>query len=223
MKVTMDVDDFGFLLPGYEDLMRLKRSLPNLKVTLLTIPMDSKFFSSENAKHFKWDSYKRWAQMVNELDWIEIGFHGFAHIHHECDTSYDKSITILKSTENLFKRVGLEYIKLVKAPYWQMSYDFMMACRDMGYIVSIDKDHIRPIPTGLKTYVFNWSFEQPIPMEGNIRGHGHFVGNNQNNICDTLQNILTQIPRETQFQFVSEYLREHGDDSERINKMYSKE
>ena len=223
LPCTMDVDDFGFLLPGYEDLLRLKKSLPNLKVTLFTIPMSSNFFNSHNAKHFKWESYKKWAKIVNSQDWIEVAFHGFAHVHNECDTSYDKSVTILEATEKLFERVGLKYIKLIKAPYWQMSYDFMVACRDRGYTVAIDKDHMRPIPEGLKTYIFNWSFEEQLPAETPvIKGHGHFTGYNKNNISDTLHNILVELPKDTKFKFVSEYLAENSD-SEKIDKIYRKE
>ncbi len=223
LKVVMDVDDFGFLLPGYDDLIRLKESLPNLKITCFTIPMDKNFFNSQNSKHFKWESYKKWADIVNKMDWIEIALHGFAHVHHECDTTYEQSVTLLKAVEKTWERVGLEYVKLIKAPYWQMSYDFMIACRDMGYTVAIDRNHMRPVPKDLKTYIFNWSFEEALPLEVNpIKGHGHFVGNNKNNISDTLSNILVQLPKETQFMFVSDYLKKYGSDTEKIQKLYEK-
>lgn len=223
VKMTFDVDDFGFLLPGYDDLLRVKRSLPNLKATMFSIPLDSKFFNETNSKHFKWKSYERWAQMVNELDWLEIAFHGFAHVHNECDVTYEKSITLLKAIENVYDRVGLEYVKIIKAPYWQMSYDFMAACRDRGYVVAIDRDRIRPVPKGLETYMFNWSFQEPLPLKPLIKGHGHFTGRNSNNIKDTLHNILSQIPKETQFMFVSEYLKKYGNDTKEIERYYSKE
>lgn len=224
LQVVMDVDDFGFLLPGYDDLMRLKEALPNLKITCFTIPLDKAFFGSQNAKHFKWESYKKWAKIVNNLDWVEIALHGFAHVHGECDINYEKAIILLKAVENTFKRIGLEYVKLIKAPYWQMSYDFMVACKDMGYVVAIDRNHLRPVPEGLRTYIYNWSFEEALPTNVDpIKGHGHFVGNNKNNISDTLHSILSQLPEQTRFMFVSEYLKDHGSDTEKITKFYSRE
>lgn len=223
LKVVMDVDDLGFLLPGFDDLLRLKKSLPNLKVTCFTIPLDKNFFNSENSKHFKWESYKKWADIINSKDWIEVAVHGFAHVHEECDISYDKAITLLEAVENTWGRIGLKYAKIIKAPYWQMSYDFMAACRDKGYVVAIDKNHIRQVPEGLETYIFNWSFEQPLPIEAKIiKGHGHFVGKNTNNIKDTLHNILVQIPKETEFMTIGEYLNSNGSDTKIIKRYYTK-
>lgn len=224
LQLVMDVDDLGFLLSGYDDLMRLKKSLPNLKITAFTIPLSSSFMNSENAKHFKWEGYRKWAKIINELDWVEVAAHGFAHVHNECDIDYNKAIVLLKAVENLFKRVDLEHIKLFKAPYWQMSYDFLVACRDRDWTVAIDKNHMRPVPEGLKTYLYNWSFEEPLPLDKPIiKGHGHFYGNNQNNIADSMDNILSQIPSEAQFKFVSEYLKENGDDTKIIDRIYTKE
>ena len=221
LRVTMDVDDFGFLLPGYDDLLRLKKSLPNLKVTCFTIPLDAAFFVSKNAKHFKLDSYKRWANIINKTDWIEIAMHGFSHVPSECDIGHDKSNTLLDAVENIFDKVELEYVKLIKAPYWQMSYDFLNVCRDRGYTVAIDRNHMRPVPKGLRSYLYNWSFEEPIPFLEPIKGHGHFTGQNKNNIKDTLGSILRQLPATTKFDFVSDYLHKN-DDSVKIMENYKK-
>ena len=209
--VTMDVDDFGFLLPGFDDLKRLKESLPGLKVTCFTIPMDNAFFHSGNAKHFKWASYEKWARIVNESGWIEIATHGFAHVPNECSLDYDKAMTLITATEKLFERVGLRYTKLFKAPYWQYSYDFLVALRDKGYTIAIDRNHLRPVPPESKAYVYNWSFEEPIPFAPTIRGHGHFTGRNLNNISTSLHNICKQLPATARFGFVSEYLKDHDD------------
>lgn len=209
IPVVMDVDDFGFLLPGYDDLLRLKKSLPNFRITCFTIPIAKDFYHSANAKQFTVEKYKRWAEFVNEQDWIEIAIHGFSHIHNEMETSYDKAMLTLEATENFFREVGLKYSKIFKAPYWQYSYDSLMALRDRGYIVAIDRNHPRIVPPGLKTYEYDWSFEEPLPDTNPIKGHGHFTGRNANNISETLANILHYLPRETHFLTISEYIEQY--------------
>ena len=221
IPVMMDVDDFGFLLPGFDDLLHLKESLPDLKVTCFTIPMDSAFFHSKNAKHFKWKSYEKWARIVNESGWIEIAFHGFAHVPNECAIDYDHAMTLLQASENVFDRVGLKYTKVFKAPYWQYSYDFLVAARDRGYTIAIDRNHPRPVPEGLKTYIYNWSFEEALPFADSIKGHGHFVGRNLNNISTSLNNICKQLPASAKFEFVSNYLTDH-DDTDIIRRQFAK-
>lgn len=211
IQVVMDVDDFGFLLPGYDDLLRLKKSLPGLKITCFTIPLDNAFFDSKNAQLFTWEKYKRWAEIVNQHDWIEVAVHGFSHVYHEGDVNYEKANLSLGAVENLFDRVGLEYVKIYKAPFWQYSYDMFVALKERGWIIAIDRNYPRLLPEGSHAFVYNWSFEEPLPMANPIKGHGHFVGRNKNNISDTLGNILDLLPRETQFKFISEYAKENND------------
>lgn len=214
VKVVMDVDDFGFLLPGYDDLLRLKKSLPNLKITCFTIPLPKEFYNQANAKSFSHEKYKMWAEIVNQQDWIEIAMHGFSHTHYECDCGTDDANMIIDAVEKWFDRVGLNYEKIFKAPYWQYSYDFLTALKERGYVIAIDRNHPRPVPEGSHTYIYNWSFEEPLPPSKIIKGHGHFTGRNTNNISDTLRSILGQLPKETQFQFISEYAKDNNDNVE---------
>lgn len=207
VPVVMDVDDFGYLMPGYDDLLRLKQSFPGFKITAFTIPLSSVFYNAENAKHMQISKYREWAKIVNQQDWIEVAIHGFSHVHWEMETSYDKTIQLLTAVENFFGEIGLEYSKIFKAPYWQYSYDSLVALRDKGYVVAIDRNHERPTPDGLKTYIYNWSFEEPLPNVDVIKGHGHFTGQNTNNIGETLPNILHYLPRDTHFQTIGEHLK----------------
>jgi hypothetical protein len=224
IEVVMDVDDFGFLLPGYDDLLRLKKSLPGLRITCFTIPLPKEFYHNENSKQFSVSKYRKWAKLVNEQDWIEIAFHGFSHVHHELEATYEKTTQLIKATENLWNEIGLKYSKIYKAPYWQYSYDALVALRDMGYTIAIDRNHPRPVPDGAKTFVYNWSFEEPLPAAQPIagatpqrfeplKGHGHFVGNNSNNISTTLANVLHQIPGDATFLTIGEYLEKYGNET----------
>jgi peptidoglycan/xylan/chitin deacetylase (PgdA/CDA1 family) len=206
IPVVMDVDDFGFLMPGYDDLLRLKAAFPGFKITCFTIPLPKEFYHSRNSAHFSMDKYRKWAEIVNRHDWIEVAIHGFSHVHHELEVPYAKAIDTITAAEKLFDRVGLRYAKIYKAPYWQYSYDAIAALRDKGYVVAIDRDHARPVPDGTKTYLHNWSFEEPIPEVPVIKGHGHFTGQNRNNISATLDSICRQIPRDATFMTIGEHL-----------------
>lgn len=210
VPVVMDVDDFGLLMPGYDDLLRLKKSFPKFKITGFTIPLPKEFYQEQNAKQFTVEKYKKWAAIVNEQDWIEVAIHGFSHVHNEMEVSYEKATDLLKATENLFAQVGLKYSKIFKAPYWQYSYDALVALRDRGYVVGIDRNHQRPVPDGLQTYIYNWSFEEPLPEGDIIKGHGHFTGANKNNIGDTLANILHHLPADAHFMTIGEYQEKYG-------------
>lgn len=207
IPVVMDVDDFGFLLPGYDDLLALKKSFTDFKITAFTIPLPKEFYEEENAKQFSIEKYKKWAAIVNEQKWIEVAIHGFSHTHNEMEASYQKTLDTLKATENLFAQIGLEYSKIFKAPYWQYSWDSLVALRDAGYTVAIDRNHQRPVPDGLPIYIYNWSFEETLPEGNEIKGHGHFTGRNANNIGDTLGNILHHLPAETPFLTIGDYLK----------------
>lgn len=210
VPIVMDVDDFGFLMPGYDDLLALKKSFPDFKITCFTIPLPKEFYQEQNAKQFSIEKYKKWAQIVNGMDWIEVAVHGFSHVHNEMEVSYEKATDTLKAMENLFAQMGLEYSKIFKAPYWQYSWDALMALRDRGYTVAIDRNHVRPVPDGLKTYIYNWSFEEQLPDADIIKGHGHFTGNNTNNIGDTLANILHHIPGDAHFLTIGEYMEKEA-------------
>lgn len=210
IPVVMDVDDFGFLLPGYDDLLRLKKSLPDFKITCFTIPLPKEFFNSVNSKQFTQEKYRKWAAIVNEQEWIEVAIHGFAHTHNEMEIGYSKAVELIQATENFFNEIGLKFVKIFKAPYWQYSYDALVALRDRGYVVAIDRNHQRPIPPGLKTYVYNWSYEEALPIVPVLKGHGHFTGRNSNNIQDTMANIVHHLPYETHFISATEYLEKYG-------------
>lgn len=221
IPVAMDVDDFGFLLPGHDDLLRLKKSFPNFKITAFTIPLPKEFYSAANAKHMQISKYREWAKIVNELDWLEVAVHGFSHVHNELEVSYDKAIELITAVENFFDQIGLKYAKIFKAPYWQYSYDALVALRDKGYIIAIDRNHPREVPDGAKRYIYNWSFEEPLPemrqipdknLFQPIKGHGHFTGQNTNNIADALQNILRSLPSDAHFMTIGEYHEKYGND-----------
>ena len=211
VPVVIDIDDYGFLTPGHEDLLLLRKSFPKLKVTAFTVPLPKEFYATGNAKHFSWEKYRKWARVVNSLGWLEVAVHGFSHVRNECYTSYPKAVTTITAAEKLLARVGLRYVRVWRAPYWQMSYDFAHALRDRGWTVALNRDAPRPVPEGTRTYTWNWSLDEALPQRGAVLGHGHFRGDNRNNIIDTFGNILKRLPTSASFATVGEYLEKYGE------------
>jgi len=205
-KFYMDVHDFGFLMPGMDEIIRMQRLIPDFKMTAFTIPFPKEFFQPGNQKHFKVEKYKKWAEVINSYEWLEIGLHGFAHTHFEMTKPYDTIMTMLTASENMFERIGLNYKKICCAPYWQYSYDAFVALRDKGYIVAINSNHPRNVPEGTKTFQNNWSFEEMLPDTDIIVGHGHcgYSPNVKNNLDACYQNIITNVPADASFGFISE-------------------
>lgn len=207
-KFFLSCHDFGFLLPGLDEVLRIKQHYPDFKITCFTIPISKLFFTKENYRSFKKEQYKKWAEIVNSYDWLEIGIHGFSHTYYEMDCSYNGAKVLLKATENLWKEIGLKFKKLFVAPYWQYSYDALNALRDEGYVVGLDRNFPRAIPDGLKTYIYNWSYEEPLPQETIIKGHGHIFSSEgvKNALPDCYNNITKLIPENAKFGFVSELM-----------------
>lgn len=203
---AFSTDDFGFLLPGLEMLIRLKEALPNFKCTAFTIPMPKEFFHPQNQRHLKVAKMKKWAEMVNSYsDWLEVGIHGFAHTQFEMDKNYGQVEIILKASENLFDQIGLKYKKIFKAPYWQYSYDALQCLKDNDYVVALDRNRKLTTPEGLKTYTYNWSIEEPVPVFDIIKGHSHTLPRGvKNGLEQCYKNLIQNIPIDAEFKFVSE-------------------
>lgn len=203
----ISIDDFGFLLPGLDDILRLKQHYEGFKITCFTIPFPRQFFMKENANYFSISKYRKWAEIINSYsDWMEIAIHGFAHTHMEMDGMYYQAGILIDAVENLWKEVGLKYVKMFKAPYWQYSYDSLNFLRDDGYITAMDRNKKIFIPEGLKTYTYNWSVEEKQLPDGKyIKGHSHTLPRGvKNALGDCYENITKLIPPDAKWLFASE-------------------
>ena len=201
----LSVDDFGFLLPGLDILLRLKKTYPKFKITAFTIPLPKQFLIPENRQYFSEEKYKKWAKIINSYDWLEVAIHGLFHTKREMDVDYKQAIDIIKAAENTFNKIGLKFVKVFKAPYWQYSWHTLKALRDMGYVVALDRNHPLKVPDYCDTYYYNWSYEEKLPDEEIIKGHGHLFGNRvANNMETVFGNILHNIPKDANFKTIYE-------------------
>lgn len=207
----MEVHDFGFLLPGMDIILRLKSVFTDFKITCFTIPLPNEFYMSENTKHFSLDKYKRWAEIVNNYEWMEIGLHGFSHTKNETTHGYNNTVEMIKASENLLNKVGLEYKKLYVAPFWQYGYDALQALKDLDYTVGFNRDNPIPYPNGIKNFFYNWSVEEAVlPSNKKVIGHGHTTSRGVENGYDKCyNNIINLIPKDAKFGFLSELCKQN--------------
>jgi len=205
-----DFDDFSSTRPGMEYLKKMKEHYPNFKCTLFTVPFSSMYVTNG----VDVDKLYEWAEIVKEeSDWLEIAVHGFVHTKGECLLPKDKARTLIKASENLFKKIKLPFVKIFKAPYWQMSKEFEEVLLEEGYVKAIDRNNPL-VYTPIKTYTWTWSMEEPIPTYHTVKAHGH-VWETPNGINNVLPNLL-KIPTDVDFKFISEYLEENGVIVERV-------
>lgn len=205
MKIVCDWDDLQ-VNTGLTSLLRIKEHYPNFRCTAFTIPMNQGVIS----RTMSLDRLREWAKIAAKYDWIEFALHGFMHIQKECVLPREKAEILLSASEKCMSELGLPYVKVFKAPFWQASTEMYECLRDRGYTVAVDRNQQKPVVPGLKTYVFNWSFDEVVlPQEEWIKGHGHFEGTN-NDILLTMGNFLKNVPPDAEFHTVTEYLKATG-------------
>lgn len=225
-KIVLELDDYCVSNLPFDQLTSLKEHYPNLKVTLFTIPYDMNLQT-----RFTVDKLEEWAELTKKFDWIEIAVHGFNHEQEEFILPYDKATKRLKAAEKILSeftttevrkniwfgpdwmkkkkrkiKLDIPYVKVFRAPRWQMSKEAYEAVRDMGYTVCTDRNQPKPDIPGMRQYRFNWSIEEPFPQDLEVvKGHGHIAANMDNDLHVCYQNLLT-MPADAEFMFVSEYL-----------------
>ena len=116
-NLVVDFDDFSEKNHKLDLLKKLKQEIPNLKVTLFTVPADSS---------------KEFCQKIAQWDWVELALHGEKHNHLECSIwTKEKTLEVLNKYEqwNCFQ-------KIFKPPYWAGSKGLYEALAEKGYIVA---------------------------------------------------------------------------------------
>ena len=149
----------------------------------------------------------RWGELMREeLDWVEIALHGFAHLRGEWTIHDKKKIEIqIRATENIFNKIGIPFQRIFKAPFWEWSKETEEVLKDRGYVLAIDRNSPKT-HTDIPTYVWSWSIDTPLPEYHTIKGHGHMHGtSNGVNVC---YNKLLKLPQDANYKFISEYLED---------------
>ena len=126
--------------------------------------------------------------------WIELGVHGFYHTsNYECEkiTRSDFNHLMLKF-DNMIENY---FVKLFKAPGWQISDDAFEWLDDHGWMVADQAYNDNRRPEELPVYIVN---------DNSIHTHTwNCVGNG---VYELFDELLNKVNNETEFRFVSEVI-----------------
>lgn len=174
MKV--DFDDFGYDHDCRDKLEKLKEINPNFKVTLFTVP------GKTTLDMLAWSS--------NHKSWVELAVHGWMHeSNYECEKWSESECEAIL---NIGQHYG--FVKVFKAPGWQISEGCYQACLKWDFIVADQPYNKERRPEGLKVYEVG---------EGSYHGHT-WDCNCGNGIYEDWDNIVRQINGKKDFKFISE-------------------
>jgi len=179
----VDVDDFcDATVAELQMLTELKDQLPELKVTLFTIPQRTSDATIKKAKGLG--------------DWLQLAPHGWRHTKGEClswtDDEAREKITLARDR-------GID-APLFRAPAWLLDADVYTACKDLNYAVASHKTFRIP-NTGVREYVYNMRW----PGMKKFRSiHGHVTPVMGNYIRDMMTKGMFDLPAESTFVFPQE-------------------
>lgn len=199
--VVFDVDDFvgnrnDRTYMGFVPLLGdLKDAIPELKVTLFTIPYLS------NIEIVLRD----WA----DKDWVELAVHGFSHIQGEFVGS---SEALIRYVLDEFGQTGV-FQRGFKAPYWEATPQLYSALLHAGYWVADHPMNIKEIPPEVDAYVLGDEHDigQGHPTLDLLQVHCHTHNTCGNGVEERFEDLLALKGKE--FKFVSEIVRPWKDDS----------
>lgn len=203
-NLVLEYDDFHWLNPEncIETIRRFKKLVPNIKLTMFTVPYLRSKALFEN---------KEWCYEVRELvssGTLEIARHGYLHspLEYEyCD--YDYAIKSLILGDQILNHSGIQFVKVFRGPYWGLNSYTVSALNDLGYTHlynHIDHSEIGHNFNG-KVVFYNWNLGKAPPDFNLSIGHGHTHNVCGNGIEETFDNVIDFInTNEPNFLFSSE-------------------
>ena len=195
--ISLEADDFNPLNHRFDVLEKLRSRYPNFKITMFTIPWDIRYETDKGGLPIKHERFKAWTNVVRhavEDGWLEIAVHGLTHSPGEFKGIEGRLAEAkVKFAEAFFNDVKIPFVKIFKAPYWQLSSEGKKAIQDLGY--KVVEDHY-----------YNWNIKDDFPVElDNIIGHGHVQDVSDNGLDQSLIRLV-QIPNEYEWKFISEVI-----------------
>lgn len=192
-----DFDDFSPKNTNFGLLEKLREHYPNFKVTLFTVPWETRFGDPTIITEHKFEPF---CSALRKLDWMEIALHGLTHVPEEfLRVTYNEAKKRLLVGEKMFINRKIPYTRLFKAPYWQLSEEGKRAAEELGWTVMQDG-------------YYNWNLKDAAPSktikkDGKeyIFAHGHIQDVSGNGLEESMWKIM-QLPSDAEFGFLSDFM-----------------
>ena len=197
IAIVLSLDDFYSANHELAKLDKLNDYFDDFKVTMFAIPTCMP---------------EDWVQMdVLTRSYMELAIHGYFHKFHECiDWDTTTAIKAIMDAEEPWTIPGF------KAPFWIDSDGTLEACAKLGYWVALNPEEppYGKVPPNLRTYYHDTDIANiPEEWEGDyLKLHGHIQNVCSNGLPECFDNIL-RLPKNTEFMFISDYMKETGGDS----------
>jgi len=197
--IALEFDDFQPLNHRLDILDKLRDRYPDFKVTMFTIPWDIRYETDKGGIPISREKFIPWVNAVRhgvEKGWLEIAVHGLTHGPNEFNGIEAKLAKAkIMFAEKFFEDTKIPYVKIFKAPFWQLSSEGKKAIEECGY--KVVEDHY-----------YNWNIKDDFPVEhDNVIGHGHVQDVVGNGLNESLIRLV-QIPNEYKWKFISEAIKE---------------
>ncbi|MDD5435514.1 MAG: hypothetical protein PH343_08800 [Nitrospira sp.] len=200
MKVCLDLHDWSLAQNRLELLFKLKETFLDFKVSLFTIPIDSK---SDYGSFLIRDEIL--AKVKENLDWIQIIPHGLNHNGPEMkNCSYDNfRRDIMPVIKNAFERDGLPYVEGFCAPHWRWNDGVVKALDEAGWWGAIDRRQPN-MPATKRFYRYSHCIDELLDGKEVMKLHGHIYGTS-NDLGKCFGNIIG-LPRSVEWHFVTDFI-----------------
>lgn len=199
VKAIIELDDFRDDLAeeNLPVLLDLKEHFPNFKIAVGAI-------TSKCSKRLL-ERYRK------EYPFIEFFYHGCDHTFSEMERwSREECV---KKFYSRYLYYGDLITKIVRAPRWQINDQCREAIDDLDWVLLDHPDRDRLLPP-TKKYFYEYSIDSFEVTEDTklLKLHGHLGHKHEDQCNNTIihhwKNLIENLPPETEFMFLSEYLKE---------------
>lgn len=201
MIVALDIDDFSPVNSRLELLLKIKKEIPQFKVSMFTIPIDTKM--DVGPYLIRRDLLE---EVKKHLDWIQIIPHGYRHNGREMQRMDYNTFRyrVLPDIQKAFEADGLPFEKGFKAPHWAISSDVVRALDDEDYWLAVDPRQ-PTMPTTKTFYRYNYPLDDFPQDQELLKLHGHIFGT-RNDIGKCYPSLFSYNMRNADYHYVTDFL-----------------
>lgn len=201
-KICLDLHDFSVVHNRLELLLKLKERYPNFKVSLFTVPCDTKYdFGNSLVRE---DSLQK---IKENLNWLQLIPHGLTHNGSEMrNCSYETfKYKIMPAIKEAFHKDGLPFKEGFCAPHWRWSEGVVKALDEAGWWGAIDRRQPKMLSTK-KFYRYSHCLDEPFTDGEILKLHGHVYGTS-NDLGKCFENLM-KLPKDAEWHFATDFLEE---------------